>query len=322
MPAWSAVDIGATGVLGVAIESATAPGTYIAPTKFFPIQSETLDFSLENIKRRSIRAVNDIIGVVAGRTHVKGDITFELTEDVLPYFLYASRMSVVKSGTTNFLYTATPTHGAIPTRTLSFTVVRNGLAFSYVGCVVSQLDFEATDNGVVTVKAAIIGMDEASQSVPTASYSATATPFGPGAFTIQLPTATTVYDMDKFTFSVNDAATPEWRLQAARTPVYIRYGERTVSYKTERDFTTRTEYDSYFKGVTAQAGLSVVISKGANNSVTFSIPSPLPSSYDLAQLNAQGTLLRSSVEYDGVYNASSAYSYQIVVKTQEAVTLP
>lgn len=321
MPSFPSVDIGATGVLGVAIESATAPGTYVAPTKFFPIQSETLDVQLENIKRRSIRAVNDVIGVVAGRSHVQGDVSFELSEDILPYFLYASRLSVVKSGTTNYTYTATPTHGAIPTRTLSFTVVRNGIVFGYSGCVVSQMDYEASDNGVVTAKASIMGMSEAAQSAPTATFGTTA-PFGPGMFTIALPTGTTVYDMDKFTFSVNDAAACEWRLQSATTPSYVRFGERTVTYKTEKDFVSRTEYDTYFKGVTALAGLDVTLSKGVNNSVAFSLPKPLPSTFDIAQLNSQGGLLRSSVEYDAVYDSSTARSYQIVVKTQENVTLP
>jgi hypothetical protein len=315
---WPAVDIGATGVLGVAFE--TTAGTYVAPSKFFPINSESLMIVQDNIKRRPLRGVNDIIGIVAGRSSVKGDITFELNEDVLIYFLDCMRLNGVKTGTTpNWVYTWTPFHGAIPNKTMSITVVRDGIVFGYVGCLVDSLSIDAADNGIVTCKASILGLDEAVQSAPTPSYN-TNVPYGPGTYNVQIPTGTQVFDMDKFTFEVNDAAVVQWRLQTSKAASFINYGERTVSYKTERDFTSRTEYDTYFRAATTESGLTVLLSKGTNNSVQITLPKPQPDDFNVGQLSGQGTLIRSAVTYDAVYDLTTSESYGIVVKTQETIT--
>lgn len=325
MPTWPAVNIGGVGTLGIAIESLASPGTYTAPVKFFPIHSETLTEEIQNIKRRSLRGIVDMVGVVPGRTSIKGEITFELTEDVLPYFMYCMRMSVVKAGTTNFTYTGTPAQGAVPGswsgRTMSITVVRNGIVFGYLGCVVSALDIDATDNGVVMAKASIIGLDEAVQTAPTPTWTVPA-PFGPGSYTTKIPTATQVYDMDKFTFAVNDVATPQWRLQTVRIPSYVSFGERTVSFKTERDFTSRTEYDSFYKTATTLAGLTVVVSKSVNNQFTFVLPAPVIDAYDAGQLSGQATLIRTAATYEGTYDPGTSESYSLVAACQESVVLP
>lgn len=324
--AWPSVDIGATGICGVAIESLAAAGTYVAPLKFFPILSESLAYNTENLKRRSMRGIADIIGEVPGRTHIMGDISFELTEDVLPYFMYCMRATVVKTGTTpNWIYTATPENGAVPNawngRTLSVTVVRNGFPFGYTGLVVSELELDASDNGIVTCKATMVGQTEAAESAPTPTFEEVV-PFGPGTFNIQIPTSTEVFDMDKFTFTVNDAATAQWRLQTVRSPSYISFGERTTTYKTERDFSSRDEYDNYYKLALSESGLTVLLTKGADNQVEFVLPKPQPDTFDVGQLTGQGTLIRSSVSYDAIYDTGTSEAYSMVCKCQELVTLP
>jgi hypothetical protein len=316
---WPAVDIGATGVLGIALESSSAPGTYVAPTKFFPIASETLEYSQSNIERRTIRGVADVIGIVPGMSEIKGDITFELSEDVLPYFLYAGRNNVVKTGSTNFVYVATPYHGALPNRTMSITIVRNGIVFGYTGCVVSGIEYDASDDGIVMVKATMVGIDEATQSAPTPTY-ATVIPFGPGNFDISIPAGTQVFDMDKFTLTVNDNAVAEHRMQSTRKPTFIVFGERTLQYKCDRDFSSRTEYDNFYKLSVIESGLTVLLTKGANNSVNFNLPSPLPNEYMVAALSGQGTLIRSSVTFDGIYNLGSSAAIITTVNCQESIT--
>ena len=52
-----AIGIGATGVLGLAIE--TTRGTYVAATKWVPIRSESITVSQEMNYRRNIRGIAD-----------------------------------------------------------------------------------------------------------------------------------------------------------------------------------------------------------------------------------------------------------------------
>src|SRR5690554_5274947 len=125
--------IGAGGLMGIALE-ATA-GTYVAPTKYVPFTSESLHIVEDTQWRRPIRESADVIGAVPGNEHGEGDIEMEALEDIIPYFLYCGRTSIVKGGTTpNFTYTVTPTAAAVPTATMSITIKRSDQIFGYTGC--------------------------------------------------------------------------------------------------------------------------------------------------------------------------------------------
>ncbi len=310
-------EIQATGYMGLAFESVA--GTYTAPTKFFPIRSESLQSRQATHWRRPIRAVNDVLGAVAGMTHAEGDIEMEVLEDVLPYFLYASRNTVVKSGSTpNFIYTTTPFHGALPTsgRSLSLTVVRNGVAFGYVGCIVGSMKF-GMDGMLHIMTMSIHGRSEADQTVPSPTFS-TVPPFGAGSYTVEIPVGSIITDADTFEFQIEDNASSEQRLQATIGAAYARFGERNLQLSVERDFISRADYDA-FKALTAQA-ISILASKGANNSVKYSLPVAIKDTYDMGGLQAQGDLVRASIVYQLPYDPTTAKSYEIVVKTQESIT--
>src|SRR5262245_12341407 len=165
--------------------TATNPGVYVAPTKYIPFMSESLTSTQATIWRRPIRQSADIIGAVPGNFNVAGDISIEGMEDCVVYFLYGSRMSIVKTGTTNLTYTCTPTANAIPYNTLSITVVRNGIVFGFTGCVVTSQTFTQND-GIFMYNFSIIGRDEAVQSLPTATWPTTV-PFGAGQWNIEIP---------------------------------------------------------------------------------------------------------------------------------------
>lgn len=314
-------DIGATGYMGIALE--TVRGTFVAPTKFFPIRSESLNYKQDTQWRRVIRGVADNIGAIAGNVNIEGDIEMELLHDVLPYFLLASRNTVVKTGASApFTYVSTPQHGAqnvasaFGKPSLSITVVRDGLAFGYVGCQVGSMSF-SQDAGTATATFSIVGMDEASQTLPTPTFSATSLPFGAGTYSIQVPTATQVFDIENFTLSIEDSLEAQFRLQSLRSARYLKYGERTVTATLERDFDNRTDYDA-FKALTAQ-GVTIALTSGAN-SVTFLIPSTIKDAYEVGGLSSQGDLIRSSIPYMGMYDAATSKAYQITVVTTESIT--
>lgn len=296
------------------VNTAAVPNTYVAPTKFFPIKSENLTRPQDSVWRRPIRQSADIIGAVQGNVHVEGDIVMEALEDVVIWWLYASRTTIVKAGSPNFTYTITPNPNAVPIRTMSITVVRNGIVFGYVGCVTSNFKF-SIDNGLLMFTVHVIGSDEAVQSLPVPTYSATV-PFGAGQYNIQIPTATQVFDADTFEWTCDDNADPQYRLRdTGRGAQFIKYGERQMGLTIERDFFDRTDYDN-FKALTSQT-ITIQASKGSNNSIVLLTAVAFKDTYELG-LSGQGDLIRAQIAYQLAIDGSGN-SYQITLKTQENV---
>jgi hypothetical protein len=298
--------------------SALTPGVYQAPTKFVPFLSETVKYVQETVWRRPIRQTADITGASPGNVHVEGDLELEVLEDVLPYFLFCGRTTCVKTGSSpNFVYTFTPTSAAVPPRTFSLTIERTaGVVFGYTGCVVSSLKF-GVNNGLLTVTVSIIGRDEASAATPTPVWP-TSNVFGAGQYSIEIPTATPVFDTDVFEFVVDDQAVPDFRLKnTGRGAQLVHYGERNCTTHFERDFVDRVDYDA-FKAYTSQA-LTITASKGINNLVTLNVQQAIKDTYEV-NLSGQGDLVRAQINYQNTPNLGATQAYSIIVKTQENIS--
>jgi Phage tail tube protein len=310
--------IGAGGILGFALEGSGTPGTYAAPTKFTPIKNETLKFEQATIWRRTIRAVADIIGAVPGNSQIKGDVELEAFEDVCPYFHYCSRATVTKTGGgPNYSYAFIPSSAATPpNRTMSITVVRNGVVYAYVGCSVTDFSYIVDNTGVLMAKFTIVGLDEAVQSLPAATWPTTV-PFAAGQYSIQIPTSTQVFDTDKLDLTCNDVGEAQFRLQnVSRAARFVKFGERTLKLSCTRDFTSRAEYDA-FKALTAQS-ITIVASKGANNQVTFVIPVAVKDTHEV-NLSGQAELLMAKIDYTANID-STGNLYTITWQSQENIT--
>jgi hypothetical protein len=305
--------IGAGGIIGVAFE--TVSGTYTPPTKYIPILNETLEYKESNNYRRPIRQSAAQIGVVPGDFDVEGTITMEATEDTCIYFTETSRAVGIKSGTTpNWVYTYTPTAVAIPPRTLSVTIVRNGVVFGYSGVSTTKQTF-TVNNNVLEYAVDVIGLLEASQSLPTATWP-TSVPYGPGSWVVSIPNGTPVFDMDTFSFDVDDAGAAQYRLKNARGAQFVAYGERSVQMTASRDFMDRTDYN-LFQSV-AQQRLTIAVSNGANNGISFDVFGGIKDVYQVP-LSGQGDLVRASITYQSVLDGSGN-EYDIIYKTQEVIT--
>lgn len=307
--------IGAAGIMGIALE--TVSGTYVAPTKYVPFMSESLTSTQATIWRRPIRQSADIIGAVPGNFNVEGDLQIEAMEDIVPYFLHAGRHTTNKSGTTpDFQYVFTPSPAAIPTKTLSITVVRNGIVFGFVGCVVSSFTFTVED-GIMMMNMSVLGQDEAVQSAPTPTWPTTV-PFGAGQYSVEIPTASPVLDTDAFEFSVENNAEAQFRLKSTgRGAQFIKYGERSATINFERDFESRTDFDA-FKALTSQS-ITVNASKTATRSIALLSPTTIKDTYEV-QNSGQGDLVRAAISYNCVIDVTGK-SYEITVKTSEDITL-
>jgi len=297
------------------LNTAADPGVYYAPVKYVPFNSENIMINQSTIYRRPIRQTADIVGAVAGNFYPGGDIEMESLEDVVIYFLYNSRVTIVKSGTTNFTYTITPAPNAIPIKTMSITIVRNGIVFGYTGMVTGSFSFGISD-GLLTFRTSMLGRDEAVQTLPTATWPTTV-PFGAGQYSIEVPTATPVLDTDTFEFSVEDNPEAQFRLKSTgRGATFINFGERNSTLNLQRDFLDRTDYDA-FKATTSQS-ITLTASKGANNSISMLAPVAIKDSYEVG-LSGEGDLVRANIQYQNVIDGTGK-SWQITLKTQESVT--
>lgn len=306
------------------INTAVTPNTYTAPTKFFPLTSETLKTTQATVWRRGIRQLVDVFGAVPGNIFVEGDIECEGLDDVVPYFLAAARVTTVRSGTSpNYTYTYTPSAVANPAKTLSMTVVRNNVVFGFVGMCTGSYAFGVTD-GELTFRASLLGSDEATQTAPIPTFNPLSVPYGAGTWSFEIPTATQILDVDTFELSIDDNPEAQFRLKnTGRGAQYIKYGERNARLTFSRDFPDKTEYTN-FKNVTATSTTITAARttpfSGATNGFSFTLPSNVRDTYEVA-LGGQGDLVRASQELQVMFDQTSGNLYTIAVKTQEAIAL-
>lgn len=307
-----AVAIGAGGVIGVAIE--VTANTYVAPTKYIPVNSESLKYTPNMIERRPIRATAGLVGLIVGDGMVEGDLEFDVSADLLVFFMYAARTTIVKSGAGPYVYTITPNSNAVPTKTLSITVKRNAENFGYVGCAVSSLTITIGDDGKMTASVSIIGSAEAGAAVMTPAWPTTAI-ISAGMYSLQIPTSTQIFDTDTFEFAVEDNAQANNRISTSLGSKFTSFGENGASIKIARDFENRTEYD-LFKAGTARS-ITMVATQAASNIVNILMPVATINSYEV-NLGGQADLVRASVEYSGVIDGTGK-SYQMILTTTENI---
>ena len=306
--------IGASGIVGVALE--TVPGTYVAPTHFIPIYSESVAYKSEPVERRPIRNTPGLVGVLPGNGSVEGDLEMDLLSDVFPVLMAATRCTYAKTGTApTYTYTYTPSPTAVPLKTLSLSIKRGNEVFGYPGCIIGTYSISIGDDGLLKMNASIFGLDEASQSTLTPVWP-TAEPFGSGMYSLQIPTATQIFDTDTFEFSSEDNAEAQYRIKNSRAAQFVKFGESNASIKVERDFENRAQYD-LFKAGTAQS-ITLAATRGANEGVTITMPVSYMKSYEV-NLGGQGDLVRASVEFVGAIDGTGKH-YQIVAKSATNLT--
>jgi hypothetical protein len=314
-----ALGVGGQTVVGVAVE--TTVGTYVAPTHYMLLRDETLKYMQDTVWRRPLKGIVDVDGPVGGFTHVEGDITVEVTEDILPQILRCARYDCAKTGPTTLIYeyVFTPNAVAIPTKTMSITVMRAGVVFGYTGCIVHGQEY-TMDKGELIGKFSILGLDEGVQSAPTPSYVTTA-PFGAGQYLLKIPSGgSEVCDSDELTFTVADAGTSQFRICSHRTAAFSKYGERTTTLKLTRDFDGRAEYDD-FKSLTAK-GITLLCDKDADHQILFDVKACTIETYDFTGGSAQADLVRAQISYNGIYDAGSTETHEITVRTEANIPIP
>lgn len=240
-------------------------GTYEDPGTgtgvWVPILDENLHYAETKYYSPQIREQTIASDVKQSFYHVEGDIHMEVDAHYLPYFLYASRHTITKTGTGPYTYKAVPSNfgSAYPAgaaRGLSITVDRNGNGFGYGGCVVGQWVF-TINNGILEVTMSMVGLSEQlPASLGTTSWIDPSL-FGADASSIYLDAsgtapafATRDNNFDGFTATINYNAEAMNRIRPDRQATFVKYGETDATFDTTLDFLDRTEYDDMVASTT------------------------------------------------------------------------
>jgi hypothetical protein len=272
--------IGASAFVGIAPE--TTKGTYVAPSVYVPVLSESLAYTEAKYYSQQLRQQVIDSEVKPGYYHITGNIELEVDTNNFLYFLYASRHTITKTGAGPYTYKFVPsTAGATSTtagqnqRTLSITVVRNGVVFGYTGCTVGQYEF-TIDAGVLKCTLTIFGEGEAVQSAPTPAWIA-ADILGADSHNVFTgasgvsPTFAAVTSFNGFTFSINHNAEPQNRIVSTRSATYIKFGKTEFEVRSDLDFINRTDYDNMVSSATQAIKLESTVGGVAFGSATDGI---------------------------------------------------
>jgi len=321
--------LGGGGKVGFAFEAVM--GTYVAPAVFVPVLSEDLQYMEEKYYSEQIRQQTIHSDVKPAPYHVEGPVEMEVDVNNLPYWLYASRHNITKTGAGPYTYKFTPGNqgsastaasGAVA-RTASITIVRNGIVFGYVGCVVGSFEFSVTDEGILVVTMDVLGMGEAVQSAPSPTWIAPQL-YGADASNVYLAASAVTptfgaanVNFDGFTFRANYNAEPQNRIRSDRKASYISFGITEAEIESSLDFLDRTDYDNMVANATRAIKLEAT--QGGLDFATATHGVKLQGnrvSYDTYETNLEGMGDLIISDFTGrMIGIAGGDAYQIEVKS-------
>jgi len=178
-----AIKSGIAAQLGVKAE--TTWGTFVAPTRFYPLISESLTEDIDRLESEGIVAGRRTLASeqwAAGNVDVGGDIQTELYQQGIGALLKACFGAVSTTGAGPYTHTFTP--GDLTDDHLSVQVGKPDVAgtvqpFSFYGMKADEWELSIEAGGLVTLTTSLVGKQLAtSDALATASFgTGSATPF-------------------------------------------------------------------------------------------------------------------------------------------------
>lgn len=252
--------LGASGWVCVVMEDVM--GTYLPPDTagaiWVPVLDETLAYTEEAYYSQQIREEVVDIERTQGFYHVEGNLNMEFDSQYAPYFGYCSRHDIATTPGSPNLYEFTPSNagsayraGGNNPKTMSITVVRNGIGFGYAGCVVNNWEF-TIDGGVLRMNLGMFGLSEQEPAQLDTPSWLDPSLLGAAHHEVRVDAAgtspafaSTSEEFNGFTATFNHNATAENRLTGSRSATYISYHKTDATFDSELDFLDRDEYDAF-----------------------------------------------------------------------------
>lgn len=273
-----AIRSGLAAQLGFGVE--TTVGTAVTPNRWTEFTSESLALTIERIESEGLRAGNRVMRSdrwVAGQRSVEGSFSLDMTAENSG-ILFKHLLGAV-STTGAGPYTHECTLGDPYGLGLTFEVGRpdnSGTvrAFTYSGCKLSEATFSNEVNGLLTGEFSVIGKDETTGSITSASYPASQELL---SFTgASITVGGSSYNCTDISISVNtglDAERYSLGSSTIREPIAANMVEITAEVNAE--FSSLTEYNRVVNGTTAALVAKwegSVISGGTKRSIEFNMP--------------------------------------------------
>lgn len=313
------VDVAGGGHIGIGLE--TTHGTYIAPTKYAPVESENLAENRGDPWRKPMVGQAVTLGKVKGREHVAGSITMEAIPEIMAYFFIASRFgsTVVKTGAGPYVYTFTDSavaHLKANSRSLTIVADRAGLGFAYLGCqtVSHRLFF---DDGILKYEASVIGRQQTESYTPGTPTIPTEVPFAVDEVDIKLAGSSRL-DIDSFEMSLDDNGEAKFNLSGAEAADYVKFGEHVGEASFEVDFESKADYALWVARTTQELILDV--DKSANQKVNVEFHAGLYDNFEVG-LGGIGDQVRASAGLRSVYAPGDTAATKVVLTTSESITV-
>jgi len=175
---------GLNAQLGLALE--TTYGTYVAPARFHPFVSESMDQQIARMESEGLEAgkrVLDSSDWMDGEKTIAGELNLEMRNTGLGLLFHHAFGTVATANplATAFEHTFTP--GAFPVGGLSIQIGRPDVSlagvthpFSYLGCRIEGFTVEGVAGEIAKCSFSIIGQDETTaQTLGAATYPAATT---------------------------------------------------------------------------------------------------------------------------------------------------
>lgn len=248
---------GLAGQLGLVAE--VTYGTFVAPTRWFEVlPGETFKFERDRIESNGIRAGRRVLHRwAAGTQRVTGDLSLELAPQ--GFGILFEHMFGGKATTGAGPYTHTFTPGDLAGKSLSVQIGRPDIggvvrSFSLLGTKVTSWEISAAVNEYVMLNLGLYGAHEDSgQTLGTASYPGTITPFTFAQGTVSL--AGSGFDVKEATLSAdNGLATDRYFLRTTtpeRPKEPLEAARREYTGTLTADFTDLTAYNRFVNGTEA-----------------------------------------------------------------------
>lgn len=309
---------GLGGQLGLAAESTY--GTFVAPTRWFEFNSESLHLERERIESGGIRAGRRVLHRWAqGVQRVVGDIEMEV--GAVGFGIIWSHIlgGNVTAGAGPYTHTATP--GDLAGKSLSVQVGRPDIGgvvrpFSYVGCKVASAELAFAVNEYAMLTLSLYGAHEdTAQTLGTASYPATYAPFVFTAGSVSV--AGSGFDVKEGSLSIDNGLATDRHFIRTTTPERpkepLESDRRAITGELTADFTDLTAYNRFVNGT--EAALVLTFNSGASSILTVT----MNVRYDGATPNVDGAdLLEQSLPFKAVSGTSDAAAITVVTTNSDS----
>ncbi len=253
----------------IGVKAETTYGTYIAPTAFFPLISESVKFDIGRIESKAIRAnrlVMDSGDWAAGQKTGSGQVNLELYDRTSAILFVHALGSVTTTGSGPYTHTITP--GNLLGKSLTMQVGRPSTdgtvrVFSYLGTKIKSWTLTAKANELVKMTLDVLARDEdTAQTLASASYTSGLKPFVFTGAAVSVG-GSSLSNCREFTIQGTNSLSDRRVVSSALMLEPVDGDQRSIKGTITMEFDSMTQYARY-TGAT-EAAVVLTFTSGSNS---------------------------------------------------------